>query len=196
MGITSPLQATENTSNGRSVADFDEVDDPEDPATPQFPFGRDVTSFATFMRQTRAPGRGPINATVNSGSSRFDTIGCAVCHHRTFNTLPAGTTINGGTFTIPSVLGDEFIHPFSDFLAHDIGTGDGIPGPPGTENRFRTPPLWGLRAASSMFMHDGLSFTLNDAIQRHAGQANTAKNNFNVLTSAQKAEVIAFLNSL
>src|SRR5262249_19329106 len=30
MGITSPLQPTENTSNGRSVADFDKVADPED----------------------------------------------------------------------------------------------------------------------------------------------------------------------
>ena len=196
MGITSPLQATENTSNGRSVASFDEVADPEDAATAQFPFGPDVTSFASFMRQTRAPGRGPINFVVNNGSFHFDQIGCAVCHVRTFQTLPAGTVINGGTFSVPSVLGDEIIHPFSDFLAHNIGTGDGIPGPPGTENSFRTAPLWGLRAASSMFMHDGLSFTLNDAIQRHGGQATSAKNAFNALSANDRAEVIAFLNSL
>jgi CxxC motif-containing protein (DUF1111 family) len=196
MGITSVLLPTENTSNGRSVADFDDVPDPEEAAEDGFPFGPDIHAFAGFMRQTNAPGRGPITPTVTRGSNRFNDIGCAVCHVRTFNTQPAGRVINGGTFRIPGELGDEIIHPFSDFLAHDIGTGDGIPGPPGTENRFRTAPLWGLRATTSMFMHDGQSFTLNDAIQRHAGQANTSKNNFNAMSPAQRADLIAFLNSL
>jgi len=196
MGITSVLQPTENTSNGRSVAAFDPVPDPEEAAEPGFPFGPDIHAFAGFMRQTKAPGRGPITAQVNTGSARFDSIGCAVCHTRTFTTLPRGTVINGGTFVVPGVLGDERIHPFSDFLTHNIGTGDGIPGPPGTENSFRTAPLWGLRAHTSMFMHDGLSFTLNDAIQRHAGQATSAKNAFNALSSSDRAAVIAFLNSL
>jgi len=196
MGITSVLQPTENTSNGRSVAAFDDVPDPEEAAAPGFPFGPDIHAFAGFMRQTKAPGRGPITAAVTAGSGRFNTIGCAVCHTRTFNTLPAGTVINRGTFTVPRELGDEIIHPFSDFVAHDIATGDGIPGPAGTENTFRTAPLWGLRAHTSMFMHDGQAFTLNDAIQRHGGQATTARNNFNALTAAQRGEVIAFLNSL
>jgi CxxC motif-containing protein (DUF1111 family) len=196
MGITSVLQPTENTSNGRSVAAFDDVPDPEEAAEPGFPFGPDIHAFAGFMRQTNAPGRGPQNATTNAGSALFNSVGCAVCHTRTFNTLPAGTVINRGTFRIPAQLGDEIIHPFSDFVGHNIGTGDGIAGPPGTENLFRTAPLWGLRAHTSMFMHDGQSFTLNDAIQRHAGQANTAKNNFNALNATQKGQVIAFLNSL
>ena len=196
MGITSVLQPTENNSNGRSVEAFDDVPDPEEAAEPGFPNGPDIHAFAGFMRQTNAIGRGPITPAVTAGSGRFNTAGCAVCHTRTFNTLPAGTVINRGTFTVPPELGDEIIHPFSDFVVHDIGTGDGIPGPAGTENSFRTSPLWGLRSHTSMFMHDGLSFTLNDAIQRHAGQATTAKNNFNALTAAQKAEVIAFLNSL
>jgi CxxC motif-containing protein (DUF1111 family) len=47
-----------------------------------------------------------------------------------------------------------------------------------------------------MFMHDGLSFTLNEAIQRHAGQATAARNNFNARSSTDRARVIAFLNSL
>jgi CxxC motif-containing protein (DUF1111 family) len=196
MGITSVLLPTENTSNGRSVAAFDDVPDPEEAAEDGFPFGPDIHAFASFMRQTRAPGRGPGSAAVTRGSNNFNNIGCAVCHTRTFNTLPAGTVINRGTFTVPRELGDEIIHPFSDFLAHNIGTGDGIPGPAGTENSFRTSPLWGIRSHTSMFMHDGLSFTLNDAIQRHAGQANTAKNNFNALNAGQRADVIAFLNSL
>ena len=39
---------------------------------------------------------------------------------------PAGTVINGGTFTVPAALGNKIIHPFSDFLLHNVGTGDGI----------------------------------------------------------------------
>ena len=41
-------------------------------------------------------------------------------------TAPAGTKINGGTFTVPPALGNRLFHPFSDFLIHDVNTGDGI----------------------------------------------------------------------
>src|SRR5206468_7336141 len=43
MGITSPLQPVENTSNGNSVAAFDPVPDPDDDNT-------DVETLARFMR--------------------------------------------------------------------------------------------------------------------------------------------------
>ena len=87
----------------------------------------------------------------------------------------AGTTINGGAFTVPPALGNKIIHPYSDFLLHDIGTGDGIPIPADagicrTANQIRTAPLWALRTRNRL-MHDGLSFTKQEAIQRHHGQA-------------------------
>lgn len=97
-------------------------------------------------------------------------------------------------------VGNEIIHPYSDFLLHDIGTGDGIPLLPGAEftstmTQIRTAPLWGMRARNRL-MHDGLSFTKEEAIQRHAGQAAAAKTAFNGFTNAQKAAVLAFLDSL
>jgi CxxC motif-containing protein (DUF1111 family) len=58
--------------------------------------------------------------------SLFDKIGCATCHVETLTTAPAGTKINGATFTIPSALGSLTLHPYGDFLMHDVGTGDGI----------------------------------------------------------------------
>lgn len=193
MGITSPLQPTENTSNGTFVgfgSGFDPVQEPEDD-------GDDVEAFANFMRATRVPGRGPITAQVNTGSARFDAIGCAICHTRTFVTSPTGTVINGGAATVPAALGNKTIHPFSDFALHDVGTGDGIVqnGGQGTRNQVRTAALWGVRARIRL-MHDGESLTVNDAILRHAGQATTARNNYNALTVAQKQEVIAFVLSL
>jgi CxxC motif-containing protein (DUF1111 family) len=194
MGITNPFQGgptVENDSLGRSVAAFDTVADPEDD-------GDDVGAFAQFMRQTRAPGRGPITAAVTRGATLFLQIACSICHTPNFTTAPAGAVINQGAFTIPAALGNKTIHPFSDFLLHDIGTGDGIVqnGGAGTRNMVRTPPLWGLRARPEL-MHDGLSLSFNDAIQRHAGVGGTtARNNFNALSAAQRADLIAFLNSL
>jgi CxxC motif-containing protein (DUF1111 family) len=195
MGITNPFDGAggrvENNCLGDSVAAFDKVADPEDD-------GADVEAFANFMRQTRAPGRGPINDAVRRGESLFSQIRCSICHTPSIVTASAGTLINGGAFRVPRELGDERIRPFSDFLLHDIGTGDGIVqnGGPGTRNMVRTPPLWGVRTRPEL-MHDGLSLSFNEAIQRHAGAGGSdARNRFNALSSSQKADVIAFLKSL
>ena len=194
MGITNPFDGNggtrENNSLGQPVGGFDIAADPEDD-------GADVEAFANFMRATRAPGRGPITAAVTRGDVLFRQIDCDVCHTPSIVTAPAGTLINGGAFRVPAVLGDERIRLFSDLLLHDIGTGDGIVqnGGEGTRNMVRTPPLWGVRTRPEL-MHDGLSLTFNEAIQRHAGQATASRNAFNALTSAEKADLIAFLKSL
>lgn len=193
MGITSPLFPEENTSSGRPVNQFDPVADPEDD-------GVDIVAFANFMRSTKAPSRGPINTTVRNGETLFRQIGCSICHIPTITTAPPGTLINGGAFTVPQALGSKIIHPYSDFLLHDIGTGDGIPFLPtpefaSTANQIRTAPLWALRTRNRL-MHDGLSFTLQEAISRHAGQAAVVTGRYNQLTTTQKNQLIAFLNSL
>jgi CxxC motif-containing protein (DUF1111 family) len=200
MGITNPFDGgggnTENpATTPRGVIDttgapFDPVADPEDD-------GLDVLAFADFMAATRAPGRGPINASVNRGDALFTAIGCAVCHTRNFTTAPPGTLINGGAFRVPAALGNKIIHPFSDFALHNIGTGDGIVqnGGQSTANQIRTSALWGVRARNRL-MHDGLTVTVFDAIQRHAGQATSSRNNFNNLSNQAKTDLIAFVHSL
>ena len=184
-------RAAANT--GRSVAAFDTVPDPEND-------GGDVESFARFMRATKAPPRDADLAATSdarAGSRIFDEIGCAICHVRNFTTLPAGSHINGGTFTVPAALGSKIIHPFGDFLLHDVGTGDGIVqnGGQSTRNKMRTAPLWGVRTRDRL-MHDGESLTRNEAILRHDGEANFVINNYRALTGNQKNQLITFLNSL
>lgn len=196
MGITTPFLPEENTASGVYVGfgtNYDPVADPEDD-------GVDVVAFADFMRSTKVPSRGPITPTVAAGESLFNQINCNVCHVSSITTAPPGTPINTGVFFVPQALGNKVIHPYSDFLLHNVGTGDGIPilntpefAP--TANQMRTPPLWGLRLRSRL-MHDGLTFTLTDAILRHGGQATASRNAFNQLTSAQKGRLIAFLKSL
>lgn len=193
MGITSPLQPTENTSKGNSVAAFDTVADPEDD-------GDDILIFARFMRATKAPSRDTQLAATpdaQAGSRIFDQIGCNICHVRNITTAPVGTVVNGGQFTIPAALGNKIIHPFGDFLLHDIGTGDGIVqnGGNSTRNKIRTAPLWGVRTRNRL-LHDGESLTFNDAILRHRGEASATTVLYLTLSQTQKNQLSTFLRSL
>ncbi|MGE0126551.1 MAG: di-heme oxidoredictase family protein [Blastocatellales bacterium] len=199
MGITSPLQPADNSTNGVPVAAFDNVPDPEDPPG-ENGVGEGVEAFARFMRATKAPPRDATlaaNLDAIAGGDIFNSIGCAVCHVPQIITSPPGAVINGGTFTVPPALGNKRISPFSDFLLHDVGTGDGIVqnGGQSTRNQLRTPPLWGLRTRNRL-MHDGESLTRNEAILRHAGQATAVINNYTALSATQKSQLIIFLNSL
>jgi CxxC motif-containing protein (DUF1111 family) len=193
MGITSRLVPDENTSLGRSVAAFDNVDDPEDTEN-------DIDAFALFMRATKAPPRdAALAATADAiaGSNLFNAIGCNICHVRNITTAAVGTVINGGALRVPAALGNKIIHPFSDFLLHDIGTGDGIVqnGGQSTANKLRTQPLWGVRT-HDRHMHDGASLTFNESILRHAGEARGVTNNYRGLTTNQQNQLITFLKSL
>jgi CxxC motif-containing protein (DUF1111 family) len=101
---------------------------------------------------------------------------------------------------VPAALGSKEFHPYSDFLLHDIGSGDGIPVLPTPEyaqtaNMIRTAPLWALRTRNRL-MHDGLSFTKEEAIQRHRGQADAVRTRFNALPQTQRRLLMQFLESL
>lgn len=186
-----PASTAEGVVNVTFPSPFDPVPDPEDD-------GDDVLAFADFMAATRAPGRqNPIPAAATRGDSLFNAVGCNVCHTRTLTTAAPGTLINGGAFAVPTALGNKIIHPFSDFALHNIGTGDGIVqnAGQGSANQMRTAPLWGIRGRNR-FMHEGLNITIFDSIQLHAGQATTARNNFNSLTAGQQNDLIAFVLSL
>lgn len=186
-GITSRLQPTDTTTVCKTTTD------PEDGEN-------DIDQFAAFMRGTKVP---PVDAVAlgtpdaQVGQQIFSKIGCSTCHVTSITTAPAGAVINGGAFTIPPALGGKTIHPFSDFLLHNIGTGDGIVqnGGQETANKLRTPPLWGLRTRDRL-MHDGLSVTRTDAILRHDGEARSVRDQFRFLSDQQKRQLITFLNSL
>jgi CxxC motif-containing protein (DUF1111 family) len=193
VGITNRLMPEENTSLGRSVALFDKVADVEDTAN-------DIDVLTRFMRATKVPSRDV--AIINSpdvvqGGQLFNSIGCAVCHVPTIVTARPGTVLNGGTFTVPEALGSKTIHPYSDFLLHNVGTGDGIVqnGGPETANKMRTPALWGFRTRNR-FMHDGQSFTPDEAIRRHSVEAAPTLTRYIQLTDRQKTQLVQFLRSI
>ncbi|HEY0406033.1 MAG TPA: di-heme oxidoredictase family protein [Pyrinomonadaceae bacterium] len=219
IGITNFLVLNENTSLGRFVgfgSGFDSVPD-NTPCTAQPGItcgedtAQDIKVFARFMRATKAPPRDPdiisqYQTDVNAGAQIFNTMfdannnpvhSCAACHVPSIVTAPPCTSINGGTFTVPTTLGNKTIRPFGDFLLHDIGTGDFIVqnGGPATRTRVRTAPLWGVRTRDRL-MHDGESLTFNEAILRHAGEAQSVTNRYQALSVLQKRQLITFLESL
>ena len=212
MGITSRLQPDEVTKLCNTVSEPNDTPGPDGLS--------DIDHFARFIRATKAPARDAQlaeSAAAKKGLALFDKIGCVTCHVATLTTAPAGTKINGGTFTIPAALGSVTFHPYGDFLMHDVGTGDGIlqatPEHYGrrvfqrmagylskedfesSRNKIRTAPLWGVRMRPRL-MHDGASPTFVDAIARHRGEANQVTQKFERLKRADQEAIIEFLKSL
>jgi CxxC motif-containing protein (DUF1111 family) len=192
MGITNRLRPNDVTTVLKTTTD------PED--QPDNLGLADIDHFAQFIRGTMVPPRDTAlaaTAAASKGGELFRRLGCNICHVESMTTAPVGTVIDGGMFTVPEALGDKIIHPFSDFLLHDIGTGDGIVqvGPQDTANKLRTVPLWGLRT-KARFMHDLTSLSLDNAISRHDGEARDPARRFKELSSEDRAVLITFLQSL
>jgi Di-haem oxidoreductase, putative peroxidase len=220
IGITNFLVLKENTSLGRFIGfgtPFDPVPDNTacDPPNQNITCGedtaQDIRVFTEFMRATKAPPRdqdiiNQFQNDVNQGASLFQTIvvngqahhSCSACHVPAILTAPRCTVINGGTFSVPAALANKIIRPFSDFLLHDVGTGDFIVQNGGqiTRTKVRTPPLWGVRTRNQL-MHDGAEETFDEAIRRHDGEATSVINLYkNFLTQQQRNQIITFLESL
>jgi CxxC motif-containing protein (DUF1111 family) len=212
MGITNRLQPNEVTNLCNSASEPNDKPGPDGFS--------DIDRFARFIRATKAPARDSQvanSAAANKGLGLFDKIGCATCHVETLTTAPAGTKINGGTFAIPPALGSVTLHPFGDFLMHDVGTGDGILQAvrehyghrvfqqmlgylskqdfESSRNKIRTAALWGVRLRPRL-MHDGASLTLLEAITRHRGEASHIIRRFEKLKRPDQEAIIEFLKSL
>lgn len=133
MGITSPMQRIENTSMGVDVDPWNVrkgVQDQTFENGEEHIFGVDTETFARFMRASKGP---PVDSSpadpqaVARGKKLFlekASLNCAVCHVPQWNTAKEGTDI--GDITVPASLAEKTIEPYTDFMLHDIGTGDGI----------------------------------------------------------------------
>jgi len=212
MGITNRLQPNEVTSLCNTSSEPNDTPGPDGLS--------DIDHFARFIRATKAPARDVQLASskdTEKGLGLFHKIGCATCHVETLATAAAGTKINGGTFMIPAALGSVTLHPYSDFLMHDVGTGDGILQATrehygyqvfqqmsgylskqefeSSRNKIRTAPLWGVRLRPRL-MHDGASLTLLAAITRHGGEARNVIEQFEKLKRSDQDAIIEFLKSL
>jgi CxxC motif-containing protein (DUF1111 family) len=184
LGITTPVFPGENAPQGNSalLAANPAKTNPNDLDDDSI---QQITNFLTLIAPP-APPLGRLNPTLQAGEMLFGLIGCTSCHQPTLQAGPSSTRpINGAIFA-----------PYSDFLLHDMGSlGDGIVQAPAGPTQMRTAPLWGLQFEKS-YLHDGRASTIDAAIRAHAGQGATAAQNYGTLNATQKAQLLAFLNSI
>jgi CxxC motif-containing protein (DUF1111 family) len=186
MGITNDLFPNEVGTglSPQQLAACDTQPDPEDKLDPESHL-RNIDYFTSFMRFL-APVT-PLTQTesVHRGSEIFSRIGCAACH------VPALVT---GASDVPA-LDYKAVNAYSDFLLHDIGTGDGVEQGDAKGSEFRTSPLWGLRFRKQL-LHDGSALSPFEAIKQHRNEGDHSRLNFERLREPEKRALIEFLSSL
>jgi CxxC motif-containing protein (DUF1111 family) len=186
MGITNDVFSAElafGVSAERMRA-CDRIGDPEDVRDP-VTRRRGIDNFASFMRFLGPVARDGSSEQTRAGEQVFAAIGCAACHRPVLTTGPSSNPL----------FDRKPVALFSDLLLHDVGTGDGIVQGPAEEEEIRTPALWGLRLRRPL-LHDGSAATAEDAVRRHAGEAELARRGFELLSDADRAALLAFLRSL
>ncbi len=195
MGITNDLVGTENAPNGNAaaLAICDVVPDPEDVGAVGSRF---IDKWTDFQRFLANPPQTPKSGMT--GEALFIAIGCADCHITTY--------VTKNDMALEDVIRNQTIHPYSDFLLHNMGLlFDGIQQGTALPEEIRTPPLWGVRLRDPL-LHDasiaGGAFATRVvlAIMDHGqngSEAQPAVNDFMlVLSPAEQDQVVAFLDSL
>ncbi len=153
----------------------------------------DLTVF--YARNLGVPARVKAgDARVLRGKQAFAEIGCAACH------TPRQVT---GTHPDQPEQSNQTIWPYSDLLLHDMGEGLADYRPEGSAGGrdWRTPPLWGLGLTAivsdhTFLLHDGRARNVPEAILWHGGEAQASRDRFARLSAADRAALLAFLDSL
>jgi CxxC motif-containing protein (DUF1111 family) len=149
----------------------------------------------TYTQSLAVPARRQLDdPTVRLGEKLFAQVNCSACH------LPELKT---GSEHPLKELRDQTIRPYTDLLLHDMGEGlaDHRPDFLATGTEWRTPPLWGIGLngavnGNTFYLHDGRARSFAEAILWHDGESKPSREAFEKLTKAERAALIAFLNSL
>jgi CxxC motif-containing protein (DUF1111 family) len=81
------------------------------------------------------------------------------------------------------------------------GLADGLTQGMASGSEWKTPPLWGIGLvqtvnAKASFLHDGRARTIEEAVLWHGGEAQNSLTAFKQLSSEQRSQVLAFIESL
>lgn len=168
---------------------------------------RDMEDVDLYLHALSVPARRNVNdPQVKRGEQMFYAAGCHLCHTTTLHTRPRGATLLMGT-ELPW-LGSQTIHPYSDFLLHDMGSeimgvglNDNYVSGLARGNEWRTTPLWGIGLQQvvnghTSFLHDGRARNFVEAIMWHGGEGEASKNKFKNMPKADRDALVSFLWSL
>lgn len=151
--------------------------------------------LVTYMRMSTVPVQRDVEAPqVIRGSELFSAFGCDQCHVRSLETDADAPLAQLRNREVPA---------FTDLLLHDMGYGlaDFRPDNSASGSEWRTAPLWGIGltaelSARARYLHDGRARSLAEAILWHGGEAFTAREAFRTSSATDRANLVAFLNSL
>ena len=167
----------------------------------------DMEDVDLYMQSLGVPARRNVNdPQVIKGEQKFYEAKCHLCHVTTLHTKPRGTTLLMGT-KLPW-LGNQTIHPYSDYLLHDMGSeimgvglNDNYVSGLARGNEWRTTPLWGIGLQEKVnghtfFLHDGRARNYVEAIMWHGGEGEASKNLFKNMSKEDRDALVTFLKSL
>lgn len=167
----------------------------------------DMENVDLYMQSLGVPARRDVgDPVVQMGEQKFYEAKCHLCHVTTLHTRPGGSTLLNGT-RLPW-LGSQTIHPYSDFLLHDMGSeimgvglNDNYVSGLAMGNEWRTTPLWGIGLQEKVnghtyFLHDGRARNFVEAIMWHGGEGEVSKNLFRDMSKTERDALVRFLESL
>lgn len=163
----------------------------------------DMADVDMYLRGSGVPARRNVDdPQVVRGERLFAEAACAACHTPTLHTSPEIPRLLDGT-PLP-MLARQTIHPYSDFLLHDMGPdlGDDYDQWEARGDEWRTAPLWGtglqeIVSGHSHFLHDGRARDLQEAILWHFGEEGRVSTElFLHMPKSDRDALIAFLRSL
>ena len=175
----------------------------------------ELSAMHIFNTNMEPPVQDALTPAGVQGAMLFNSIGCATCHIPSLETSspvlnysfpevhtaplknifysvdlsqsPTQFALNqSGGITVP-LFADLKRHDMGPALAEDFG--DSL------DSFFTTGRLWGI-ADTAPYLHDGRALSLTEAILFHGGEAQAARDAFDVLAPAQRIEVLTFLRSL
>jgi CxxC motif-containing protein (DUF1111 family) len=131
---------------------------------------------------------------VLRGQNLFHDAGCQDCH------VPEHETSADAAFV---ELREQRIFPYTDLLLHDLGDAlsDDRPSFEAEGNEWRTAPLWGVGRTREVnghdrLLHDGRARGVAEAILWHGGEADASKRAFSGMSKKERADLVAFVESL
>ncbi|HSR89854.1 MAG TPA: di-heme oxidoredictase family protein [Gemmatimonadales bacterium] len=180
MGVTSPLNPTEGSVAGTPLpTGVDLAPDPELDET-------SLKAASSFVKFLAPPSPLPETPETQRGKVLFSQVKCTSCHVPVIQTGPSPI----------AALRFRKVNAYSDLLLHNLGETnmDGCNGV-AAPAEFRTQPLFGMQFLD-MFMHDGLSETVDEAVHRHGGEARAARTLFDQLSPTDRAALVDFVMHL
>ncbi len=162
----------------------------------------DMENVDLYLHCLGVPARRYVNyKEVQQGEEAFHACHCDLCHLPTLHTQARGATLLNGT-ELPW-LGGQIIHPYSDYLLHDMGPelDDHLKSGLAYGCEWRTTPLWGIGLQATVnghtqFLHDGRARNLQEAILWHGGEGAVSKELFRRLSKEERQNLILFLETL